>query len=112
MKQKITKKQFIEEITSRPSRFIGLVRQELTETNLAEFLPSTLQIELRTCRARSRDLIFIDKHGNKGTLDFGQKVKHHFQKIIINDNTILVYSFDYENEWGDSWSKYLYYLLQ
>lgn len=115
MKEKITKKEFISEITNVHSKFIGVVPQELSEKNLMEIIPYVLKnqdVEWRTCKARSRDIQFKNNSGDTSYLDFHSDFNHEFHKIVITDYTVLQYSYRYENEWGDSWSKYLYYLLQ
>lgn len=102
---KITKKHFIEQVTSNKTIFLGIVRKSLTDdevlTALSDFLKSDKTLhEQRTATAKSNYLLF----SNGSRLDFDDIAESKEYRQIDN---ILSFTEVYE----DNSIKTLYYYI-
>ena len=84
---KITKRAFIEAMVANSTIFAGVTKRLLSEVEAIEgmrrIIANAVHCESRTCKARSRDLVF----SNGSHLDFNQVGSYEFYKFVDPDNS-------------------------
>jgi hypothetical protein len=110
---KITKKAFVDTLTSNPTTFCGFTKRLYTSDEVYCAIRNLLQpdviLEQRSCKARSRDLVFC----NGSHLDFMQGAKHDFYEYAYPEGKVYVYCYTWIDEWDNTMqSKALYYLIK
>lgn len=109
---KITKKAFIDAMTSNLTIFCGNTKQLLPEENVHSFVKKLIDnyvhYEPRSCTARSKDLMF----SNGSYLSFNQVGSYEFHKYEFPEGVMCICCHNYHDDFDNNdYVNAMYYFI-
>lgn len=110
---KITKKHFIESMTTNKSVFLGVMRKLLTSDEtyckIRDCFNPDIIIEQRTATAKSNKLVF----SGGSILGFEQNGNYTFYEYAYPEGTVYVCNHEYYDNWDEEYkNRCMYYLVK